>query len=37
MSVWRVVARMWRRIRREVAQAWYDPMGLYSEHGREGI
>lgn len=29
--------RMWRVIRENVMQAWYDPAGLYSEHGREGI
>lgn len=33
----RALARAWKRIRQELAQAWYDPMGLYSEHGREGI
>jgi hypothetical protein len=29
--------KMWQVIRENVRQAWYDPMGLYSEHGREGL
>jgi hypothetical protein len=29
--------RLWQSIRRELARAWYDPAGIYSEHGREGL
>jgi len=29
--------KMWRAIKCAVAVAWYDPAGLYSEHGREGL